>query len=202
MTIPRTSRIRYRQVRVADNKNDQKSALEILGALAGSLTQEDLQVFLLSQIKRIIHGDNPGHWQDDFIAQGTLSLRDVSFSLQANCLPNDHVGDVVYIRGDSVGEIIQVERADIGDAAKMPGIGVITSKSSDTECIVIRGGIVPVVGFLPGKLYFVGPDGRPSPISPIFRQLFPKSLIQPIGIALSSDRLLLHLSFNLTRVKR
>ena len=72
------TRLRYEAVKVADLTDDQKTAAAILTALAASVTQEDLQEFFLSQVKRIIHGDNPGNWYDNFVASGILSLQDLT----------------------------------------------------------------------------------------------------------------------------
>lgn len=72
------SKLRYKVVRRADAYDDQKPALQILNAEGLSLTQEEYQEFILSQIKRIIHGDNPGIWKDDFEGAGILSLEDLT----------------------------------------------------------------------------------------------------------------------------
>ena len=60
------SLLRYSVVRKGDTIDDQKTAAEILAAETSSVTQEDLQSFSLSQIKRIIFGNDPGNWNDDF----------------------------------------------------------------------------------------------------------------------------------------
>lgn len=68
-------RFRYDRVRLADKTDDQKSAAQILGALGASVTQEDLQEFVLSQIKRIIFESEPGNWYSDFSSLGIKSLK-------------------------------------------------------------------------------------------------------------------------------
>jgi hypothetical protein len=200
------TKVRYRVVRVADKTDDQKTAVEILNALASSLTQEDLQEFLLSQVKRIIFGDLPGKWFDDFESAGVLSLAEISplvisgsLELPANCLTTDSVGDVTYISGGSIGGVIQVTKVDISDYAKMPGVGVILSKSSPTDCKILRYGILNVAGLAPGGTYFVGSDSRPTPVRPIAPSGV-KVFVQVLGVAVDSSRLLLNPSFNLTRV--
>jgi hypothetical protein len=72
------SKLRYKVVRRADAYDDQKPAIQILNAEGLSLTQEEYQEFILSQIKRIIHGDNPGIWKDDFEGAGILSLEELT----------------------------------------------------------------------------------------------------------------------------
>lgn len=59
------TRPRYEAVKAADAYDDQKSAVEIAAAHATATTQEELQEFVLSQIKRILHGDLAGRWFDD-----------------------------------------------------------------------------------------------------------------------------------------
>lgn len=197
------TKIRYGVVRVADRVDDQKNALEVLNALASSVTQEDLQEFVLSQVKRIIHGDSPGTWRDDFEGQGTLSLQELThrsgFELSANCLASDVVGDIVHVTGDSVAGRIQVSKVDILESSKMPGVGVIISKSSPVDCIILRYGVLGMVGLLPGKMYFAGIDGKPTLVRPV-PPSGGKAFVQVVGVAMDSSRLLLNPSFNLTRV--
>ena len=79
MAPPNRDIVRYREVRRADQLDDQKTALQILAAHLASGTQEELQEFVLSQVKRIIHGDAAGNWYDDFNAGGAiLSLEELS----------------------------------------------------------------------------------------------------------------------------
>lgn len=197
------TKVRYRAVRVADRTDDQKTASEILNSLVSSITQEDLQEFVLSQIKRIIYGSNPGTWRGDFEGSEILSLQELSlggFEIDANCLSSDSVGDVVYVSGDSVGGLIQVTKADITDFHKMPGVGVIVIKSTPTDCRILRYGLLSGSGFLPGKLHFLGADGRPTPTPPVATPSSGNVFVQVVGVAMDSSRLLLNPSFNLTKV--
>ena len=200
------TKVRYGTVRVADKTDDQKTPVEILNALASSVTQEDLQEFLLSQLKRVIHGSDVGTWKDDFESAKILSLRELTqsqglsgFEFNANCLPTDTVGDIVYFSGDSVGGILQVTRVDILDPSKVPGIGVILSKNSPVECMILRYGILNVSGLIPGKTYFTGLDGRPTLQRPT--PVSGMAFVQVLGVAMDSTRFLLNPSFNLTRVR-
>lgn len=61
---PKT-RLRYQKVWKAGVFDDQKSAAQIAASETTSITQEDFQSFVLSQIKRIIHGNDAGRWFDD-----------------------------------------------------------------------------------------------------------------------------------------
>lgn len=78
MTTPKKDLVRYKEVRGADARDDQKSAAQILNADALSVTQEDLQEFVLSQIKRIIYGNDAGIWKGDFVGAGISSLADTT----------------------------------------------------------------------------------------------------------------------------
>jgi hypothetical protein len=199
------SKIRYRVVRVADKTDDQKTAIGILNSLATSVTQEDLQEFILSQIKRIIHGDLPGTWRDDFETTGILNLQGLTqlvteegVAVSATCQSTDAVGDLVYISGDSTAGITQVTKVDILNYLKMPAVGVIVSKSSSTSCKILRYGLLSMSGLVPGKTYFVDFDSTPTDVRPV-----PSSgsvFVQVIGVAMDSSRLLLNPSFNMTKV--
>jgi hypothetical protein len=73
---------RYAVIRVADNTNDQLSAAAIQAALLNSITQEDLQTYFLSQMRRIIWGDLSGtHWYDDFISENVAPLYQIEVNL-------------------------------------------------------------------------------------------------------------------------
>lgn len=52
-------------VKKAETFDDQKTAVEIAEAEATATTQESFQHFILSQLKRLIHGNDPGRWFDD-----------------------------------------------------------------------------------------------------------------------------------------
>jgi len=160
--------IRYREVRRADQLNDQKTALQILQAVAASSTQEELQEFVLSQIKRIIYGDEPGNWYDDFITNGIPSLGSVPTTTRlCGCLPTDVVGNFVYITGPSIAGLPQVTTVDPTDDAKMPALGIIVTKPTGTTCTVQLAGDVTIPGLIPNKRYFVGSAGTLSPTPPV-----------------------------------
>lgn len=75
------TRIRQKRVRVADNLDDQRPAGQIAHALTTSVTQEDLQVFVLSRLREVIFGApsaTPAHWYDDFAALGILPLASIA----------------------------------------------------------------------------------------------------------------------------
>lgn len=196
--------LRLRRIRVADKLNDQHTAAEILNALVASITEEDLQEFILSQVKRIIHGNNPGTWRDDFGAAGILSLQEISqtgaLQMAANCQATDLIGDVVYVTGDQVGGLPQVSRVDVTDPFKMPGVAVIIAKSAPTDCTILRYGLLSMSGLTPGRTYVVDASGRPSLVPPVAPP-GGYALIQVVGAALDSTRLILNPSFNLTRIR-
>lgn len=68
--------VRNGEIRVPDHQDDQKTASQILAASTTSITQEDFQEYVLSQIKRIIYGDHTGTWKGDFRAAHIPSLSD------------------------------------------------------------------------------------------------------------------------------
>jgi hypothetical protein len=117
--------------------------------------------------------------------------------LGATCTSLDNVGDLVYIAGSGM----IVSRADPTNNSKMPAVGCIISKSSDTDCEVQVGSVVTNVysGLVPGKIYFVGTDGsitvsRPTP------QIGRSLLVQPVGVALDISKFLINPSPTITRL--
>lgn len=192
MAPPPKDLVRFKEVRRADLLNDQKTAAQILNADAASMTQEQYQEFILSQIKRIIHGDHAGTWKDDFIAIGIPSLQDaVSGQLfPADCLSTDSAGACVRITGPYVAGVAQVTTCDVSIAGGYPAVGVIAAKTSATRCFVRKDG--PLAGYIslvPGKTYFVGLDGFPA-LAPIPPSPTSFTAIQPVGVALDVTTLL------------
>lgn len=186
--------IRYKEVRRADTLDDQKTALQILAAELSSLTQEQLQEFVLSQIKRVIHGNNVGYWRDDFVSSNISSLEELSRSrtIYADCLSSDSIGTAAYVTGPSVLGYPQVTACDITTPGKYPAVGVIVSKLTSTRCLLQAVGDVAVFPSIltPGKTYFVGLDAFPTEIPPI-APLGGRVAIQTLGVALDASRLLL-----------
>jgi hypothetical protein len=194
--------VRYKEVRVADRRNDQKTAAQILNADAASITQEQLQEFVLSQIKRIIHGDHAGTWKDDFEASGILSLQDLSLGLatfEANCLVTDVVNAAARITGPAIAGLKQVTTCDISAAGGYPAVGLILSKSSPTRCTVQTSGAFAVGPLVPGATYFVGFTGQPA-LAPLPPSGSGFAAIQSLGVAL--DVGVLQLSVSPTRFLR
>jgi len=70
--------LRYRQIRRTDNLDDQQTPTAIEGANAASTTQEDYQVYALSQVKRVIFGSKPGNWYKNFAGDGILDLAELT----------------------------------------------------------------------------------------------------------------------------
>jgi hypothetical protein len=197
-------KIRLGQIWAPTGPGDEKSSEEILNALQ-SLTQADLQDLLLSRLREVIFGDDvTKHWYSEFRSAGIPSLSEISASSEhtsdGTCLPEDNVGDVVCITGEALDGRIQVSRVDIADPVKVPGIGVITTKTDDTACTVARYGLVSAQLTAPKGLCFVGANGRPTLTRPS-----PLSggscFVQVIGAAWGSNQVLLNPSFNLTLVK-
>lgn len=186
--------VRYKEVRRADLLDDQKTALQILASVSTSQTQEDLQQYVLSQIKRIIWGNDPGRWNDDFVSEGVLSLNELTraHSFYADCLATDAVGMAAYVTGPAVLGIPQVTKVDITSPGNYPAVGIIAQKLSATRCVVQVVGelsLSPTI-LLPEKTYFVGLDSRPTPTPPT-APVGGRASIQAVGVAIDTDRLFL-----------
>jgi hypothetical protein len=73
--------IRLKESRKSDAFDDQKSAAQIATSESTSENYQQFLDYLLSQIKRIIHGNDPGNWHDDpaTVFGGDASLRALFF---------------------------------------------------------------------------------------------------------------------------
>lgn len=69
--------IRLKESRKSDAFDDQKSAAQISTSESTSENYQQFLDYLLSQVKRIIHGDSAGKWYDDpaTVFGGDASLR-------------------------------------------------------------------------------------------------------------------------------
>jgi hypothetical protein len=114
--------------------------------------------------------------------------------VQANCLAEDLVGDLVYVSGPMVDGLPQVTKIDILDRTKMPVFGILESKTSDTDCVVRTGGIAAGLaeGLIPQHRLFAGDDGRISQAVPP-RPAEGLKLVQPMGIAIDESTFLLRI---------
>ena len=75
--------IRYNAIRRADSLDDQLAAATIAARESSAVTQEVLQEGVLSQLKRVLVGDDAGGWDQDFIAGGVRSLKQLDLDLEA-----------------------------------------------------------------------------------------------------------------------
>jgi len=131
---------RLKQIAKPDEFDDQKTASEIANIESTSTDFKDFNHALLSQLKRIIHGNGIGNWHDDpaSIHGGDASL----FALfgvayhPVACLSSDSIGDFVCVRGDRINGKWRIEKANPMDETKMPAIGVLVSKSTPTVGVI------------------------------------------------------------------
>lgn len=110
----------------------------------------------------------------------------------AICTAEDMVGDLVYVSAGISGSEYQVAKADVSHPEKMPVIAVIIAKLSETRCVIQLQGEVRNVytGLVPGKIYFVGADGRPTTTPPAPMGAGLKAYIQTAGVAVGESVLL------------
>ncbi|NNL47882.1 MAG: hypothetical protein HKO76_05910, partial [Acidimicrobiia bacterium] len=122
----------------------------------------------------------------------------VSEILPGNCLSGDAVGDFVYITGNKVAGRVQVTKADITNVSKMPAVGVIVSKDNPTTCDVQWSGEVLGVftGLTAGRVHWVDTDGTPTASLPAPGA---DHYLQKVGVATSSDSMVLHNDANLVK---
>lgn len=116
--------------------------------------------------------------------------------ISVTCQTTDAVGDLVYVMaGNRV-----VKKADVLDYYGMPAIGIILTKPTTATAQVQISGLVRglYTGLSPGRLYFVGLDGRPNmapPTGPARR------FVQPIGTAVDTNVLFLQPNTLMTAIR-
>ncbi len=128
------------------------------------------------------------------------SLSQSSKFFRGTCTTAEEVGKIVYINGDPSGELYPVRTASSSDSAKVPGIGVVIKKYSDTDCLVQMSGEVRNIftGLEINKTYKLDHDGG-------IRRLIPDvgpggyAYVQFIGTAISSNTLWLNIEHDMKK---
>ncbi|PNX51468.1 MAG: hypothetical protein BV456_03130 [Thermoplasmata archaeon M8B2D] len=126
---------RLSQIAKPDSFDDQKTAIEIENSESASENLAQFFEALLSQIKRIIHGNDLGNWYDDPISL-IGDVRWLVYKQDVACLSSDSIGDWMCIRGDRVNGKWRVQKADPRDIDKMPAVGVLISKATPTVGVI------------------------------------------------------------------
>lgn len=184
-------RVRLAQVRRADSFNDQKTPAAVAGTETANTSQEAVFETVITQILHIL-GAGATDWKD----QPAAGLSDlVPATLDCDCLGTDAVGDFVYVTGDAVAGRPQVTKADITDVLKLPALGVITLKPTGTTCTVQWKELAAVGGLTSGRVHWVGLDGKATAVVPAASGHY----AQKVGMAVSSNLLLLAPDYNLVR---
>lgn len=120
-----------------------------------------------------------------------------TLDFEANCPSGAAVGDAVYVTGAKVGGVTQVATVDITDYNKMPAIGVITAKTIATDCTVQYAGEVTIYsGLTSGRVYMIDQNGEPTAALPTVGS---DHYVQRIGVATSTDSLLLQVNTSLVK---
>jgi hypothetical protein len=187
-----STKIRLDRILPSSDPEDQLSPLEIEKIEEVSRTHQEFLDGVLSQIKQIIYGSQPGRWLDPVttVFGGDASL----YALYTNgggsttqfveivCPDTVQVGDWVYPSGPKVGARFQGALVDPLNPIKIPAFGVVVSKLTTTTAKVQVSGVLD--GILSGlethKVLYVGLDGR-STVTPLSAPAY----IQPVALVLS-----------------
>lgn len=123
--------------------------------------------------------------------QGPTGSNELSFSAELE--PGLSVLDLVCVSSTASSQI-KVGKASADDETKMPIIGILVNKNTETQGTVVVSSVISMSGLVPGAIYFAGLSGSITniPPTPISSSVF----IQQIGIALTQNLLLLNLSTN------
>lgn len=191
MTGPALKRLR--QIAKPDSFDDTLSAAAVAAIEAAASDFHDFQEALLSQLKRIIHGDAAGDWNADPASAfgGDASLKAlyalVSGGVSTFVVPSAvSVGDLVYQAGGDY----TADRADNSSTSTSPAVGVVTSKPTSTSAVVrFWGELALFSGMTPGLEQFLGTTG--GLVEPGSLPSSPGSVIQRVGVALNATTLLL-----------
>lgn len=105
---------------------------------------------------------------------------------EVQCAVTDVLGRCVYIHDDEVAGRYQVRTCDPSDLSKMPAVGIIISKESDTECTIQTFGEVKGIhgGLVPNAPLYVASNGELDHDAPIPNG--GEVYIQNVGEAISS----------------
>jgi len=116
----------------------------------------------------------------------------------ATCTSAEAIGDFVYLT-DHVNGRDQVRWADPENYSKLPAVGAVVSKTSETACLVQWMGETPEIytDLSPGEIYFLGLNGKAAALPPVATTV--PVFVQLIGVALSDKKLYVRTESNLTR---
>lgn len=110
-------------------------------------------------------------------------------------------GDVVYISGDAVGGLHQVDKVDIFTTTKMAAVGVVTQKLTSTTGIVMCAGEVSglYTGLTPNAILFPDASSRLSETAPGSPAVGIVN-VQPMAHVLTSDTIFIRVEVPTRRV--
>jgi hypothetical protein len=125
----------------------------------------------------------------------TLRKRRSADVLSVQCAAGDQVGDLVRLVSVEAGGPPAVEKVDPLDIAKMPAYGILIEKYGATAGVVQVSGAVdlPAGALQPGKVCFVGTDGRPTVVPPKIPGV--SAVVQVVGLATGAQSIQLAPSF-------
>lgn len=110
----------------------------------------------------------------------------------AGCPAYVAIDDLVYVTGPSIAGLVQVDRVDITNSATMPAIGIVTEKVTTTRCkVVVVGEVNPSITLTPGKRYFASSTGAITVTVPTPSGPGAQAMVQAIGYAIDTDRLMM-----------
>lgn len=136
--------------------------------------------------------DNLPIWIQHYKYVGTKGIEDAGTS-EVACLSSDGVGEWMCVRGERVNGKYRVQRVDPQDQSKMPGIGILISKSTPTVGVVQRRGICDILTGLDWTkpVHWIDNNGLTSATKPTAGGGGGYAISQSVGRAVASDRFLI-----------
>jgi hypothetical protein len=108
--------------------------------------------------------------------------------IAVECASTDNVYEFMYISGATTpGGLYSVSKADVRYQYKMPAVGILMTKYSLTQGLVIMRGVVDVPGIVAGTRYFLGTNSQVTDTPPP-PTLVP-TFVQVLGVGIGTNKL-------------
>lgn len=180
--------------------DDQQSAAQVAATEAAAANLKEFFDGMMSQMKRIIHGDDSGEWHDDISSVfGSDASLKALLAGSGSVVPDklrSNTGEFVVPSGAAVRDLVFISGslaatlADNSSIATGPVVALILDKpTATTATLAFAGKIGGFSGLTPGDELFVGSAG--GIVTPGSLPNSEGNYMQRIGVALNATSILL-----------